>query len=885
MKIRLFTITAALLGLNSSQLSAQEEAQPNTMSQTPGVSASSGHLQFASSLNLALNASPNHTPSPSPSQASEKAVVNPRVRLRLSRQLENLDGLDVPADAPNQPEPPLEPGAIQIEGDSIKVYPGRRMLATGNAVMTKDTTKIQGDKLEFDAQNQALLATGNAKLLSGDTTVVGPRLKMNMRESTGEMEEASFFMLNTFSNLPNFSGAKATDVLSQNYTDPNALSVGSSVSSNASMSSSSAKVNIEDSSDNLAPIAKKSGFSRGDAKMVYFEGEDKKRLKNARYTTCAADSDAWYMKAGEIKLDDYSKTATATNAVVDFKGVPILYSPWIKFSYLNERKSGFLAPVWGTTTQSGFEIQAPYYWNISPNMDATMGVRYLSKRGEQYQGEFRYLTETYRGVDSIEYLPNDSETGTTRYYIKMLHDQTFGNGWSANYNFEKVSDDTYFSDMTTRITSTSRVNLPQQASVAYSHGPWAFTGMVQKYQTLDGVSYPYQRLPQLTLKGNDDWSMFNLNLNSEWVMFDRKTAPITLSSSSTGNTGVITTSVTGSRFSAYPSISMPLAQPYGFLTPKLGVRYTSYNLTDPSFTFNGVTQEYQSKDVTLPVFSVDGGLFFDRTTQVVKNTYTQTLEPRMYYVYIPYQNQSLLPIFDTGEADLNLGTLFLENQFTGGDRVNNANQLSLALSTRMIDANTGVQRLAATLGQRFYFADQKVGLPISNFRTGNTSDIVAAATANLTNKWNVDTAWQYNNDTSRTIKANIGTRYSPEPGKVLNLGYRYTKERLEQFNISGQWPMGGGWYGVGRWNYSLSESRPIEGLAGVEYDAGCWVGRAVVQRVPTTTTTANYALFFQLELGGVASVGSNPIKVLSRSISGYTSSSLLPDSIREQNYE
>jgi LPS-assembly protein len=349
LKIRLFTITAALLGLNSSQLSAQEEAQPNTISQTPSVSASSSHLQFASSINLALNASPNPTPSPNPSQASDKAVANPRVRLRLSRQLENLDGSEMPSELPTLPEPPLDPGAIQIEGDSIKVYPGRRMLATGNAVMTKDTTKIQGDKLEFDAQNQALLATGNAKLLSGDTTVVGHRLKMNMRESTGDMEGASFFMLNTFSNLPNFSGAKATDVLSKNYTDPNALSVGSSVSSNASMSSSSAKVNIEDSSDNLAPIAKKSGFSRGDAKMVYFEGEDKKRLKNARYTTCAADSDAWYMKAGEIKLDDYSKTATATNAIVDFKGVPILYSPWIKFSYLNQRKSGFLAPVWGTT--------------------------------------------------------------------------------------------------------------------------------------------------------------------------------------------------------------------------------------------------------------------------------------------------------------------------------------------------------------------------------------------------------------------------------------------------------------------------------------------------------------------------------------------------------
>jgi LPS-assembly protein len=229
--------------------------------------------------------------------------------------------------------------------------------------------------------------------------------------------------------------------------------------------------------------------------------------------------------------------------------------------------------------------------------------------------------------------------------------------------------------------------------------------------------------------------------------------------------------------------------------------------------------------------------------------------------------------------------LFMENQFVGNDRINNANQLSLAVTTRMIDAKTGEQRLAATLGQRFYFTDQKVGVPGETLRTGNTSDIVTAVTARLLNKWNVDTAWQYNTDTSRTVKANIGMRYNPEPGKVLNLSYRYTKESLEQINISSQWPLGAGWYGLGRWNYSLRESQPIEGLAGIEYDAGCWQARTVMQRVSTATANANYALFFQLELGGLASIGSNPFTLLKRGIPGYTSTGLIPDSYQQQSYE
>ena len=280
----------------------------------------------------------------------------------------------------------------------------------------------------------------------------------------------------------------------------------------------------------------------------------------------------------------------------------------------------------------------------------------------------------------------------------------------------------------------------------------------------------------------------------------------------------------------------------------------------------------------MPIFSIDSGLYFDRDVRIVKNRYTQTLEPRLYYVYIPYRDQSLIPVYDSSLSDLNMGSLFLENQFTGQDRINNANQLTLAVTSRMISKKTGEQRMAVTLGQRYYFADERVYLPGVNPRSGDTSDIIGELTARLLNHWNLDVFGQYNTDRSVYIRKNISARYNPEPGKVLNLGYRYTEDRLEQINISGQWPLGKGWYGLGRWNYSLRENQPIEGIAGLEYDAGCWQARTVMQRVSTATADANYALYFQLELGGLASIGQNPLKLLNRAIPGYTSSSLIPDS-------
>jgi LPS-assembly protein len=412
--------------------------------------------------------------------------------------------------------------------------------------------------------------------------------------------------------------------------------------------------------------------------------------------------------------------------------------------------------------------------------------------------------------------------------------------------------------------------LSQDAFVNYQDDVWHFNGMVQKYQTLDNLSYAYSRLPQLTLSAYKEYNQFDVNFFSQYTYFDRNdNAP---------------TTATGSRLLAYPSISVPFGNSYGFLTPKIGLNMASYRLSDNNYTLNGQTVSNNSQDRILPVLSLDGGLYYDASKNYFGTQYTQTLEPRMFYVYTPYKDQSQLPVFDSGISDLNLTSLFNENQYTGGDRVNNANQVSLALTTRLIDDKTGIERIAATLGQRFYFEDQKVTLPTTTISTRSSSDIMAGFTANLTSKLKVNAFWQYNQEDNNLRRSNVLARYNPEPGKLFNIGYRYTEGLLEQFDTSAQWPLGQGWYGVGRFNYSLKENKPIETVFGLEYDKGCWQLRTVVQRLETATANANYSFFVQLELGGIASIGSNPLNLLRRDIPGYLTTSQIPDYYRQQNY-
>ena len=765
--------------------------------------------------------------------------------------------------------------SIAIEGDKLELHLDRQMRSIGNASIHRGKQDVYGDIIDYNVENDELHVTGNVRIEVGGATLSGPDLRMRLSESIGEMRDASIVLIQPPKTNPLKNGSEipliGPDTVSKNLGILANKRRGDNDYRDTSEFSSD-KDGMEDALGSSSVPA--STQSRGNAKAIFFEGQDKKRLVNARYTTCAADVDDWYIKAKELEINDFTNSGVAKNAYIEFKGLPLLYTPWLSFSFNNQRKSGLLAPTFGSTSQSGFELTTPFYWNISPNMDATLATRVLSKRGIQLQGEFRYLEETYSGTDNVEFLPSDNQSSENRYYANLKHQQTFNNGWSAGYALEKVSDDQYFSELSTGITTTSRIVLPQQFNVAYGNETWAFNAFAQKFQTLDGLSYPYERLPQMTLNGNKDYGMFNVNLTTQLVEFERNSqAPI---------------APTGTRFTAYPSISLPMYQPYGYITPKFGIHSTTYNL-------NNIADNLESQSRTLPIFSLDSGLFFDRDFKIANRPYTQTFEPRLYYVYIPTRKQSNIPVFDSTDTDLNFATLFNENQYTGNDRINNANQVSVAFTTRFIDDNTGTQRLSASVGQRYYFADQEVTLPGVDARQSNSSDIIAGMTANLRTSLNLDAFWQYNTDDSSSVRTTITSRYNPEPGKALNLSYSYRKDSstivnsvatqngIDQFNISAQWPLKPGWYGIGRFNYSFRESQLIESLAGVEYDAGCWQARGVIQRVTTATAEANYALFFQLELGGLASIGANPLNVIKRSVPGYVSSGLIPDN-QQQSY-
>lgn len=771
-------------------------------------------------------------PDSAPLSANESTLTSPV--LLFENEFRTLNSNSAPFDRSTLPA-----GGMVIEGDKMHIYMDRHMRSIGHAAIHEEKRDIYGDRIEYDTIDGQIHVMGNAQMESEDISIKGPEMHLVLNENTGEILEPDFKL-----TVPIKTRFSPFDKSYENDLQKNT---------------------IEDSPYDIRTPPRRRLSSRATAETLTLESESVKRLKNVSYTSCDAGSNDWYLKANELEINNASQSGVAKHGKIEFKGVPILYSPWMDFSFSTQRKSGFLAPTFGTTSRSGFEFLSPYYWNISPNMDATTGVRILSKRGVQLQAEARYLDTTYSGTSNIEYLPSDISTGQNRYYARFVHSHSLGGGWSSGYSFEKVSDNQYFSEMSTQITTTSRINLPQQAFISYNDEVWTFSGLVQKFQTLDNVSYPYERLPQLTLRGVKDWDMFSGNIKSEVVSFDRSnSAP---------------EAVTGTRFYSYPSLSLPMAQPYGYITPKLGVHYTQYNLN----TVDSSMPETPSR--TLPIFTLDSGLFFDREMKVIDRAYTQTLEPRLFYTYIPYKNQSNLPVFDTGESDLNLATLFQENQFTGNDRINNANQLSFALSTRIVDNKTGTERLSATIGKRFSFEDQKVKLPNSSTLTNSSNDIIAGLTLALNNKWSANYFWQYDVDSNSTVRSNLGAKYAPEPGKVLNLGYRFTEDKLEQINISGQWPAGNGWYTLGRINYSIRDNSPIEGIAGLEYDAGCWQARAVMQRVSTATANANYAFFFQLELGGITSIGANPLLLLKRNIPGYTLSGDIPDYYKQNSYE
>lgn len=587
---------------------------------------------------------------------------------------------------------------------------------------------------------------------------------------------------------------------------------------------------------------------RGAATRVDFISKEQYRFKNATYTTCEAGNDDWYLDVGTLNIDKARDIGVARNATLQFLGVPILYTPWLSFPLNNARKTGMLAPTFGTTERSGLDLIVPYYFNLAPNYDATVTTRLMSKRGIQLGGEFRYLFEDFYGTSQLEYLPSDRVAERSRWGLFLKHLHRITPELTVGLDFNRVSDNDYFRDLSNLVAATSQSYLNREAWVTLQRSWWNADLRAQSFQTLQDpaapLAIPYNRLPQLRVNAARDFPAgAQFNLVSEATHFAHPTK------------------TEGTRVLAYPTVKLPLTNSYGFLTPQLGWHFTHYNLD------NSVPESKISRSV--PIASVDAGVIMDRPFSFRGKAYEQTLEPRLFYVYAPFREQSAIPIFDTGLLDFNYAQMFTENQFIGGDRVNDANQLTLALTSRFIEDLSGIERLRVTLGQRYYFSSQRVTLPGVPARDKNSTDMLLALSGQITRDWRMDVGVQFDTDTGTIVRQNLSATYRPAPGKILNMGYRTIDQSTEQMDISGQWPIGSRWYGVFRYNYSFKDKQLVEGLAGLEYNAGCWAMRGVIQQLATRADQSTSSLFFQLELNGMGRLGSNPLDVLRQSIPGY----------------
>jgi LPS-assembly protein len=597
-----------------------------------------------------------------------------------------------------------------------------------------------------------------------------------------------------------------------------------------------------------APTVRISG--RGTASSLEFAGEDRYAARDATYTTCPVGNDDWYLKVDRLEIDQEKQVGTARNVMLTFMDVPLLYTPWADFSLNDARKTGFLPPTIGFTGKSGLDVTVPYYFNLAPNYDATLYPRLLATRGLQLGGEFRYLMPAYHGEAALEYLPDDQTDNRSRWLATLTHRQRFNPRVRGEINFLRVSDDEYFRDLSNQVTVTSRSILPQEGVLRYEGEGWQAGLRVQQLQVLQDADAPitptpYNRLPQLTLSGSRGMGRLRAMLDSEYAYFQHPTL------------------VDGSRLTLYPSVTMPFRSSAFFFTPKLGYHFTRYQLEE-----NGVYPEQNTR--SLPIASVDAGLLMERDFRFRGKPFLQTLEPRAYYVYAPFREQGDIPVFDTAPLDLNFTQIFTENQFIGGDRINDANQLTLALTSRFIDEANGLERLKLALGQRYYFSSQQVTLPGTLPRDQNSTDLLALLSGQINHAWNLDSGWQFDTDLGKTIKNTISASYRPAPGRAASLGYRFLDGAVEQLDSALQWPLTPRLYGLMRANYSFRDNRLIEGLAGLEYNGSCWVLRAVAQRIATAEKDVSNSFYLQLELTGMGRLGASPMGALKESIPGYT---------------
>jgi len=591
--------------------------------------------------------------------------------------------------------------------------------------------------------------------------------------------------------------------------------------------------------------------ARGSADRIAVEETQRLSLTNVTYTSCARGKDDWLLRAGSLSLDREAGTGTARNARLEFKGVPILYTPYLTYPIDNQRKSGLLLPDVGNSDQRGVEFELPYYFNLAPNYDATLTPHYMSRRGLQAKGEFRYLSGGTSGQLDGEFLPNDDVTDDNRGLASWFNQSQLPAGWRGTIDATDVSDSAYFEDLASGLAQTSQTHLRRRVDLEFFNHTWFSLLRVEDYETLDEAivpeDEPYRRVPQLAINGfwPDAPLGLEVGVETEMAYFDR-------------NTGV-----TGLRSHLLPEVSLPVQIGPLLVEPYAAFDYTTYDLSDVD------PADDDSPSRSVPIYSVDMRTLLERVWGD-GGKWLQTVEPRVQFVHVPYEDQSALPVFDTIEPDFNLVQLFRRNRYVGLDRLSDTDQLNLGITTRLIRSNDGSQFLTATIGETQYFSSRDVVLPGELPSDDGASDYVAELGMNFNDQWNVELGYQWDSDENVTQLGEARVLYRADDYRILNLSYRFRRDSIEEIDLAGAWPLGDRWSVVGRYDYSLRDNELLERFVGLEYSTCCWGIRLVARRYLTSRDgDSDASVSLQLLLKGFGSSGSAAERMLDRGILGF----------------
>ena len=751
--------------------------------------------------------------------------------------------------------PPNLPGSsdgdapLQFEAEELTGEAGVRTTARGRVRLRQGALTVRADEVNHTQADNTVRANGNVRIVRDGSIFVGPSVTLKLDTMEGSFEAPRYWLARTQAG--------------------------------------------------------------GTAERIVFKGEKRLGAINTTYTSCTPENTAsgemgtpgWALRTDEIDLDFAANEGRASGAVVEFQGVPILAAPTITFPLNNQRKSGWLPPSLSFDSKSGLELSAPYYWNIAPDRDATLAPTLASQRGMGMDAEFRYLAPSDEGELRFFGLPNDKLAGRDRGQLLFRHDGSIGMGNSLsptqyNIRWQRVSDDDYWKDFSQSLDSDTPRLLDSHVRVqrTLNDRNWGLGdsqtelyAQVQYWQTLRDldvdapseslVGEPYRREPQLGVHSRGrsalglDWDMrleFNRFVNPDPLQVD------------------------GNRLHGVAQVSKRLDINGVYIQPKVKWQGTSYSLDR-----NNLASAPSSVSRSLPTLSVDAGMTLERPVQMFGQDLIQTLEPRVLYVRTPYRDQSTLPLFDSAPRDFNQYAIYSENDFTGVDRVSDANQITMGVNSRLLDERSGAELLRFGVAQKMLLSDQRINPDGDGPITSRFSDLMLLGGTNVIPNWFLDGTLQYNTEEGRAQQGTLGVRYTPGQWRTVSTVYRYTRNGSSQVELGWQWPIagrqptarqlvssqpangqnlasagscGGAWYSVGRLAYSTRESRFINTLMGFEYDAGCWIGRVVAERVALGQSDATTRIMFQLELVGLSrlSLGANPLRTLRDNIPGYS---------------